>query len=138
MECGHRCPKTCHKGACSQPEECKKRVKITCKCKRKKEEFKCFQAFGKDVLVKCDSDCKVGGKTEEKKECTNNLETEEQRRNRKEAELFERQMLGGKKKRRNRSEHIYEEKSSILTKRTALIGSIVVLVISMSLFVTFS
>jgi len=138
MECGHRCPKTCHKGACSKPAECKKKVKITCKCKRKKEEFKCFQVFGKESLVKCDSECRVNGKSEEKQECVNNLETEEQRRNRKEAELFERQMHGGKKKRRNRSEHIYEEKSSILTKRTALMGSIIVLVISVGLIVALS
>jgi len=89
-------------------------------------------------LVKCDSECKVNGKSEEKQECVNNLETEEQRRNRKEAELFERQMHGGKKKRRNRSEHIYEEKSSILTKRTALMGSILVLVISVGLIVALS
>ena len=138
MDCGHRCPQTCHKGPCSQPAECKKKVKITCKCKRKKEEFKCFQAFGKDLLVRCDSDCKVNGKSEQKQECVNNLETEEQRRNRKEAELFERQMQGGKKKRRNRSEHSYEEKSSILTKRTALMGSIIVLVISIGLIVAYS
>ena len=138
MECGHRCPKTCHRGSCSQPSECKKKVKITCKCKRKKEEFKCFQVFGKDSLVQCDSDCKVNGKSAEKQENSNTLETEEQRRNRKEAELFERQMQGGKKKRRNRSEHIYEEKSSMLSKRTALIGSIVVLGISIGIIVTFS
>lgn len=139
IECGHRCSKICHQGACSRPAECKKKVKISCKCKRKKEEFKCFQAFGKNSMVSCDKDCKENNKNEQSQGNSINVETEEQRRNRKEAELFERQMQGGKKKRRNRSEHIYEEKSFMfLSKRTALMGSIIALVISACVYVAFS
>ena len=90
-------------------------------------------------MVTCDKDCKENNKNEQSQGNSINVETEEQRRNRKEAELFERQMQGGKKKRRNRSEHIYEEKSFMfLSKRTALMGSIIALVISACVYVAFS
>jgi len=100
MECGHRCSNTCHSGTCSQPSQCKKKVKITCACKRKKEEFKCQQAFGKSNLVPCDENCNQALKQEQSNSSkqSKQQESEEELRNKKEAELFERQMGGGKRR----------------------------------------
>ena len=51
-----RCTLTCHTGECSQPEACKKKVKLYCTCKRKKQEMQCHNS--KSVKLKCDEECK--------------------------------------------------------------------------------
>ena len=58
MQCGHRCSKVCHLGDCSSVEMCEKKVKISCPCKKRKEEFRCSQANVKQDLVACDGNCK--------------------------------------------------------------------------------
>ena len=138
MECGHRCSLTCHTGPCSRPEDCKKKVKVSCKCKKKKEEFRCFQAFKQGSLVQCDSDCVKANKGTDMESKTAVKESEEDIRNRKEAELFERQMQGGKKKRRPRTESTREEKQSLLTKKSVLVVSVAVGVISLFTYFAFT
>ena len=51
-----RCTLTCHTGECSQPGACKKKVKLYCPCKRKKQEMQCHKS--KSEKLKCDEECK--------------------------------------------------------------------------------
>ena len=138
MECGHRCSRTCHTGKCSSPSDCKKKVKITCKCKRKKEEFRCNQVYNKkENLVLCDESCSSAIQTQKENKLSTK-ETEEDIRNRKEAELFERQMQGGKKKRKSRNESCQEEKAGFLKSNALLLGSVFVAVMSVFVFAAFT
>lgn len=61
---GQRCNKLGHLGDCSSVEMCRKKVKISCPCKRRKDEFRCSQANVKDKLVACDDVCKEASKHE--------------------------------------------------------------------------
>ena len=124
MECGHRCSQTCHPGACSDPRQCKKKVKITCACRRIKEEFKCNQAFGKSNLVACDENCKSASKqVESNSKPGKQSESEEALWNKKEAELFERQMGGGKRRRRRKTECLEEDPTFIVRNKKIILGS---------------
>ena len=124
MECGHRCSQTCHSGACSDPAQCRKKVKITCACKRLKEEFKCNQAFGKSNLVACDENCKSASKQEESNSKPGKqLESEEALWNKKEAELFERQLGGGKRRRRRKTECLEEDPTFLVRNKKIILGS---------------
>lgn len=118
MKCGHRCVLVCHQGPCSPSDQCKKKVKIYCACKRRKEEFKCNQTFEKEVVIQCDEECKRANlKTSgEQLKILDEREREEELRNKREAELFERQMEGGKKRRRNRRKESVGETASFLQR----------------------
>lgn len=130
MQCGHRCSKLCHLGDCSTVETCRKKVKISCPCKRRKDEFRCSQANGKENLVACDDICKEASKhvKDENLKAAKQKEDEELLRNQREAELFERRMEGGgKKRRRNRRTECIEEDPSFLVKHKAVVcGSLFV------------
>ena len=123
MECGHRCSQTCHSGPCSEPSHCKKKVKITCGCRRIKEEFKCNQAWGKSNLVVCDENCKSTTKQDESNSKGKQLESEEALWNKKEAELFERQQGGGKRRRRRKTECLEEDPTFIAKNKKIILGS---------------
>lgn len=120
-------PQTCRtEGPAPQPSGCKKKVKITCKCKRKKEEFKCYQALERTHWFNVTVIVKVMVKVIEKQEYIKILETEEQRRIEKRPSCTKRQMQGGKR-REGTAANTIMKKSSILSKRTASIGSILAL-----------
>ena len=51
-----RCYLTCHPGECGSKSECRKRVKLTCQCKRIKRDVLCFKTDG-DKLT-CDDECR--------------------------------------------------------------------------------
>jgi len=138
LECGHRCTKTCHTGTCSPVSECKKKMKIFCKCKRKKEEFRCNQAFGKENLVICDDECHAARKSSQKENHENVEESVEDARNRKEAELFERQMAGAKKRRKPRAEVTQVCKPSIFQNKTLIFAAVSLAVISSLTYVAFN
>merc|ERR1712013_938715 len=129
-------------GDCSPMELCKKKVKISCACKRKKEEFKCNQSYGKDNLVACDDACKEASKQikNENLKVVNQKADEESLRNQREAELFERQMEGGgKKRRRNRRTECVESEPSFMVKHKALLlGAVLVGSLSALLYVIIS
>ena len=88
--------------------------------------------------MQCDSDCVKANKVTDMESKTAVKESEEDIRNRKEAELFERQMHGGKKKRRPRTESTREEKQSLLTKKSVLVVSVAVGVISVFTYFAFT
>jgi len=101
MSCGHRCVMTCHSGPCSDPSTCRKKVKVFCECKRRKEERQCKGGQGKGETMQCDAECaavraKVRANEEED---GRRFREDEERRQREELERFEKQMEGGKRKR---------------------------------------
>jgi len=100
ISCGHRCTFICHIGDCSDETLCKKKVKLYCPCKRRKQEIACNKA--KDFSVKCDEECnqikqKARAEEEEQKR---QEKLEEERLQKEEIEKFEK---GGRRRnRRNR------------------------------------
>jgi NF-X1-type zinc finger protein NFXL1 len=54
-----RCSKTCHTGECSDPSSCKKRSKIYCPCKRRKEDRPCAAQADGSRKLGCDSECQT-------------------------------------------------------------------------------
>lgn len=97
--CGHRCKSNCHSGDCPNPESCKKKVKIFCKCKRLKKEFQC-EAIRKGLaIVECDDTCKQKQEEERKQRETENeiRKKEEEIRSQRELEQYEKKFSGRKK-----------------------------------------
>ena len=74
--------------------------------------------FEKEVVIQCDEECKRANlKTSgEQLKVLDEREREEELRNKREAELFERQMEGGKKRRRNRRKESVGETASFLQR----------------------
>jgi hypothetical protein len=132
LSCGHRCTLACHAGPCAPISDCKKKVKVTCPCKRRKEEFRCFNVNSLAVPVACDDECAAARllAEEERRRAAQGRHTEEEsEQSRKEAELFEKRQEGGAKRRRRnrRTECAEEEGGSFFTKyRTALLSLAVV------------
>jgi len=139
ITCGHRCSKLCHLGECLDVEDCRKKVKIGCPCKRKKEEFRCNQTSRKETKVACDATCKAVSKqaVDENLKAAQHKQEEELLKNQKEAELFERRLEGGGKKRRRtrKTEFLEEEPSFIVThKAVLLLGTVLVAIFSVFMF----
>ncbi|ODM89545.1 NF-X1-type zinc finger protein NFXL1 [Orchesella cincta] len=42
LSCHHRCLSLCHSGECPETEKCRRKVKLTCKCKHLKKDLECF------------------------------------------------------------------------------------------------
>ncbi len=59
LSCGHRCTKICHPDGdgCSDPAACRKRTKVFCPCRRRKEERPCGGGGCDDNTVECDQVC---------------------------------------------------------------------------------
>ncbi|XP_076265116.1 NF-X1-type zinc finger protein NFXL1 [Rhynchophorus ferrugineus] len=113
--CGHRCKTNCHSGDCPNPELCKKKMKITCKCKRLKKEFQC-EAIRKGLaVVECDDVCKQKQEEERKKRDAEEAIKlkERQLKEQKELEEYEKK-YGGKKrsKKRNVNEEVESQSST--------------------------
>ncbi|CAD6208541.1 GSCOCG00010535001-RA-CDS [Cotesia congregata] len=90
--CGHRCIDNCHPGSCRSKENCNKRVKITCSCTRIKKNFMCVDVQKGNAVVACDDHCEAL-KIEKERLREAELEKkkrEEEIKNRKEIEKFER------------------------------------------------
>ena len=51
-----RCYLTCHPGDCGSKSECRKRIKMTCPCKRQKQDMICSRSNG-DKLLTCNEEC---------------------------------------------------------------------------------
>ena len=130
MECGHRCLNLCHSGVCSSQSLCKKRVKLSCPCKRRKEDFRCFTVNSAENPVQCDDECEEIKKKEmEKKNKSGKDRVQEDLHAKREAEIFEKQLEGGKRKRRNRRRgEAEEEEESFYEKNKIYVISFVVLV----------
>lgn len=42
LSCHHRCLSLCHSGDCDETEKCRRKVKLTCRCKHLKRDVECF------------------------------------------------------------------------------------------------
>ncbi|XP_022903190.1 NF-X1-type zinc finger protein NFXL1 [Onthophagus taurus] len=97
--CGHRCRSNCHPGPCVNSELCKKKIKVTCPCKRIKKEFSCENVRNGSAVVNCDDVCNEKKAEAEQLKATEieQMKKEEAIKNRKELEKYEK-MFHGKKK----------------------------------------
>ena len=85
MSCNHRCSKTCHSGPCSEPSACKKRTKVHCPCKRRKEERQCHLLAAGGATVECDDECRrIKADAEEARAKEERTKREEEERQQKE------------------------------------------------------
>nr|CAH7743895.1 unnamed protein product [Callosobruchus chinensis] len=130
-ECGHRCKADCHPGSCPNAEQCKKKVKMTCKCKRIKKEFSCEFVRTKQAKVECHAICKEKKEEErlkrEKIEQQKKLEEEE--KNKKELEKYLK-MFDGKKKGKVKEMQEEAKTTGFFGKYKVIISSCVILVIA--------
>jgi len=139
IECGHRCSNMCHAGACSSTDNCRKKVKLTCKCKLKKQEFRCHEVYGKRVedYISCDQKCEEKLKNDEVRGEIKEVEVEDIYAKR-EAEIFERLMSderSSKRRRRNRKKEIQvEQEESFYSKNKIYIASFAFLLIVISYY----
>lgn len=111
--CGHRCRSNCHSNGCPNPEQCKKKVKVSCPCKRIKKEFTCDLVRKGESIIKCDDVC-IHKKIEDKKlkELENEQKKkEEELKNKKELEKYEKIFQGKKKHKERKTFREVEEKS---------------------------
>ncbi|XP_018334873.1 NF-X1-type zinc finger protein NFXL1 [Agrilus planipennis] len=97
--CGHRCKANCHPGPCPNADLCKKKVKLSCVCKRIKKEFSCETVRNGGAKVDCDETCRQ--KMEEEKrfrDFENELiKRHQELKNLKELEKYEKKFQGRKK-----------------------------------------
>jgi NF-X1-type zinc finger protein NFXL1 len=59
LSCGHRCLSLCHPGDCPELERCRRKVKLTCKCKHFKKELECFLIGDTKVLDCAPGTCNI-------------------------------------------------------------------------------
>lgn len=100
-ECGHRCVAQCHAGECPRTAPCRKKVKVTCPCRRIKKDIQCHLACRQ---LECDDAChklKVEKQKREEKE-REEARLAEERRNQEELERYEKRLHGGKRCRERR------------------------------------
>lgn len=136
FDCGHRCRANCHSGPCPNPEACKKKVKVTCPCKRIKKEIQC-EIMRKNLgEVKCDEVC--AQKMEEERKKNQVLEEqrkkEEELKNKKELEKYEK-MFQQKKKNKERKVRNYDDERSFFDKYRVIIICVLVAVVAFVMFV---
>lgn len=133
LSCGHRCTLACHEGPCAPISDCKKKVKTTCPCKRRKEEFRCFNINSLAVPLACDDECAAArlAAEEERRRAVREQSQEESDLSRREAELFEKRQEGGKRRRRNRrTECVEEGGQSLFAKYRIQLVSLAVLAVA--------
>lgn len=136
--CSHRCKANCHSGDCPNADKCKKKVKITCKCKRLKKDIPCDLARNKTATVECDDLCLQ--KKEEERKLHNAAKEEKQRleelKNKKELEKYQK-LFEGKKKQRERKHHDEQEEVHFIYKYKLAFISSILLIISIVIYYVF-
>lgn len=135
FDCGHRCKANCHSGPCPNPEQCKKKVKVACSCKRIKKEFSCELVRNNAAVVECDEIC--AQKKEEQMKVRKALEEqklkEEEEKNKKELEKYQK-MFEGKKKTKERKIKEQEDKVSFFRQYWVVLVTVSVLPLVMSIY----
>ncbi len=51
ISCGHQCSYLCHKGSCSNVNECKTKINLNCGCNRLKKSVFCNQINSENDLI---------------------------------------------------------------------------------------
>lgn len=111
-KCGHRCVDNCHSGECRDgTKACAKRVKVNCKCLRLKKSFACVEVQKGGIVVDCDEECKklLAEKVRSREIEVMRKLREEEIRNQREIEKFERKFKP-KKKVKDKFENIQDIK----------------------------
>lgn len=139
FECGHRCRANCHSGPCPNPELCKRKLKLTCKCKRLKKEFSCDMVRNNMAKVECDEIC-IKKKEEERKQQENINEQkrkEQELKNEKELAKYKR-IFEGKKRTRDRKSYENTEEASFIKRYWFILATITIFLVSVLAFYTLS
>ncbi|KAH1004003.1 hypothetical protein HUJ04_003825 [Dendroctonus ponderosae] len=133
--CGHRCKTNCHSGDCPNSDLCKKKIKVFCKCKRLKKEFQCETVRQGLAVVECDEIClQKQAEEKEKLEADEAIKRrEEEIRNQRELELYQKK-FSGKKKNKDRRVHEEEENGSFLKKYWLLVPTVFIVIASVVLY----
>ncbi|XP_017781549.1 PREDICTED: NF-X1-type zinc finger protein NFXL1 [Nicrophorus vespilloides] len=126
--CGHQCRANCHQGDCPNAEDCKKKMKISCPCKRIKKDITCDVQRKTGGVLECDEVC-AEKKLEERK--LKDLENEKRKKeeeikNQKELEKYEKMMQGKKKSKERKNVEIVEQKSFMQKYWMFIVGFVVV------------
>lgn len=129
--CGHRCINECHPGECKGKEQCSKKVRLWCKCKRIKKDFLCLLLQKEQIIVECDNVCeslKIERKEAQEAIIAKKREAEELR-NREEIEKFEKKFKP-RRKRKDKYENSELSQGNMRNKcRNTWIVAIVVSII---------
>uniref|UniRef100_A0A1B6MK23 PHD-type domain-containing protein n=1 Tax=Graphocephala atropunctata TaxID=36148 RepID=A0A1B6MK23_9HEMI len=112
-ECGHRCSHNCHPGLCPDADLCRRKVKVTCPCRRIKKDVQCVTVRAQQAVLQCDSVCKEKEEQEMQKrqQEVEEKKRQEEIRNKEELEKFQKKMAGRKKHRERRFHDDIKEKS---------------------------
>ncbi|CAB0008504.1 unnamed protein product [Nesidiocoris tenuis] len=126
--CGHRCTDNCHDGACLGADMCRKRIKLTCACKRIKKDLVCHLAGSSSPV--CDETCKSTKAQLSEKEDKEREERRllEEKRNKEELEKYEKKLQGGKRHRGKKKIQNDEETRNFLSTKLLIVAGIVFIV----------
>ncbi|XP_049812218.1 NF-X1-type zinc finger protein NFXL1 [Schistocerca nitens] len=116
--CGHRCQADCHPGDCPDSSLCRKKVKISCPCRRIKRDFACDLVRNGQAKVECDEVCLKKKEEEAKARELEELQKqkEEDRKNQEELERFQKKFQGRKKHRDRRQQEGGDQSQSLLSR----------------------
>ncbi|XP_032670664.1 NF-X1-type zinc finger protein NFXL1 [Odontomachus brunneus] len=129
--CGHRCVNDCHSGTCTKGEECNKKVRLWCKCKRIKKDFLCSLIQKKQITVECDDVCEsMKNERNQAQEAMMARKREaEELRNREEIEKFEKKFKPRRKKRDKYDNSKQSQDNTGYKRKIALIVAIIIVLI---------
>ncbi|KAL1117247.1 hypothetical protein AAG570_004573 [Ranatra chinensis] len=135
-ECGHKCTSVCHSGDCPSWDSCRRKVKVTCSCKRIKKEYQCSLVVAGKIIVNCDEECKQIKlrKLQEDEKDKERQRLEEERRNREEIEKYEKKMQGKKRPRKRTLTDDKEDLGFLYRFRHILSLSLVAIAIGLGFF----
>lgn len=124
----------CHPGPCTNENECNKKIKLFCSCKRIKKDYVCSIVQKQEISIKCDEIC-IKLKNEKRQAEAALLEQRrqaEEMRNQEEIKKFERKFKSRRKGRDKLDRKLFHEepcnnyrKCWILTILVALISILI-------------
>ncbi|GLV33994.1 uncharacterized protein CBL_11123 [Carabus blaptoides fortunei] len=134
-DCGHRCKAPCHSGPCPNADQCKKKVKLTCPCKRLRREFSCELVRTNTAQLPCDEQCNLKKAEEQRlqQQQTEAREREEALKNARELEQFQKKFQT-KKRHRERKINQEVEQQSLLKTYWWIVAAIVVILVAVYVF----
>ncbi|XP_008191258.2 NF-X1-type zinc finger protein NFXL1 [Tribolium castaneum] len=135
FDCGHRCRANCHSGPCPNPELCRRKVKLTCKCKRLKKEFSCETVRNNAAKVECDEICNRKKEEDRKQQELINEQKRKEEELKNERELAKyKKIFESKKRTRDRRAYEEEEEVTFIKKYWFLITTFTAVVLSAVVF----
>ena len=129
---------TCHPEPCLE-QACKKKIKITCKCKRLKKEFVCETVRNKETVLECDEEClqKKLEEDEARRIKNEKMLKEEEIKNKIELEKYEK-MFKGKKKVKGKRSHEETQEKNLIQQHMFLLVTLLIVSLSISTYLLVS